>query len=177
MLKNEQLEKTESVEEGRKRTFPATGKRIHLIGSEIRTGKRNGNWKGGIVVKKDGRTLLHSPEHPFCSKDGYVLRYRIVAEKKLGRYLEPKEIVHHINGDHTDDRPENLEVMTRGEHMRLHDSLKGRRFIPSKKGRWSYNFDNCIECGTFEKKHGGHGLCVNCHARHLTREKNAKNNK
>lgn len=45
---------------------------------------------------------------------------RVVARNILGRDLLAGEIVHHINGDHTDDRPENLAVVTRADHPRVH---------------------------------------------------------
>lgn len=46
--------------------------------------------------------------------------HRVVAEREIGRALLPNEVVHHINGYKTDNRPENLEVMTRAEHASLH---------------------------------------------------------
>jgi hypothetical protein len=60
-----------------------------------------------------------------------VRRYRLAMEEHLGRKLEPHEVVHHINGDPTDDRIENLEVMDRGEHTSLH--LKGNTITRGRK--------------------------------------------
>jgi hypothetical protein len=46
--------------------------------------------------------------------------HRRVMEAILGRALLTEEIVHHINHKKRDNRPENLQVMSRAEHSRLH---------------------------------------------------------
>lgn len=52
-------------------------------------------------------------------------QHRIVAEGMIGRKLLPDEVVHHIDGDRSNNSPDNLMVMTRSEHGRLHAN---RRF-------------------------------------------------
>jgi len=46
--------------------------------------------------------------------------HRWVMEKELGRRLEKGEIVHHMDGNRRDNRPENLQVLTAKEHYKLH---------------------------------------------------------
>ena len=54
------------------------------------------------------------------NKKGNVKQHRRIMEEHLGRKLEPYEVVHHINGVKTDNRIENLQLMTASEHSSLH---------------------------------------------------------
>lgn len=68
-----------------------------------RAAKLRGRGEGRSYRKRNGRH-----EH------------RVVAEEKLGRALRPGEVVHHIDGNHLNNDPGNLDVLTQGEHMRRH---------------------------------------------------------
>lgn len=85
-----------------------------------RFGNKNPKWRGGICFDRL-RKGIYSPNHPRpCFNKVYVYEYILIAEEMLGRYLVKGEIVHHKNGDVTDNRPENLEVMRQSEHMKRH---------------------------------------------------------
>jgi hypothetical protein len=85
-----------------------------------RTGENNPSWKGGTLVDH-GYVYVRSPGHHRArGGGGYVKRADLVAEKEIGRPLTHSEVVHHKNRIRDDDSPENLQVLTKVEHDRLH---------------------------------------------------------
>lgn len=68
--------------------------------------------------------LIFKPDHPFSSSRGYVREHRLVMEEHLGRYLDPKEEIHHIDGNGLNNSIENLQLLSsKSEHVRLEHQL------------------------------------------------------
>ena len=88
-------------------------------------GKDSPHWQGGEIRNSQGYVFINLLNHPFKDYKGYVRRSRLTMEKKLGRYLTKKEVVHHINEIKDDDRIENLMVfINNSAHMRFHHNPK-----------------------------------------------------
>jgi hypothetical protein len=67
---------------------------------------------------KDALRYTGSPYNYVKLKGRHI--HRIVAEEMLGRSLTSKEVVHHKDGNKWNNAPENLEVMSQSQHVRIH---------------------------------------------------------
>jgi hypothetical protein len=75
------------------------------------TAWKRGNALRGTGTGKSYRKLMGRHAH------------RVIAEMMMGRDLRQGEVVHHINGNIRDNRPENLEVLP---SQAVHASIHGR---------------------------------------------------
>ena len=66
------------------------------------------------TVGKDGY------RHVWFSDGSEEKEHRYLMEQKLGRTLTSDEVVHHIDGNRSNNDLSNLVVMSRGEHSKLH---------------------------------------------------------
>ena len=106
-------------------------------------GSKNGMWHGGKSIASNGYVLVSvGIEHPLADVRGYAYEHRLVAEEKLGRPLLKSEIVHHVNGNKTDNTPENISITSCiSEHRSLHAERSDRRKFNEK------NLERQCECG------------------------------
>lgn len=88
-------------------------------------GPKHPNWNGGRTVDVEGYIRIKMWKHPYHDSRGYIKEHRLVMENKIGRYLRPDEDVHHINGNRQDNRIDNLQLLSHGEHNR-HHKLKNK---------------------------------------------------
>lgn len=65
------------------------------------------------------------PKHPKANSKGLYPLHRVVAENKIGRLLNDNEDVHHVDENKMNNHPDNLEVLTKAEHTRLHMKKNG----------------------------------------------------
>lgn len=54
------------------------------------------------------------------NKKMYKSEHRVIVEKMLGRELRQDELVHHIDGNKKNNNPDNLMIVTRAEHAKIH---------------------------------------------------------
>lgn len=91
-------------------------------------GDKAAHWRGGTTTDRD-RVMILRPAHPNAQADGYIYRYRLVAEAMIDRHLEPHEIVHHIDGNEGNDDPTNLLVTTQSVHASQYDARRPRHAV------------------------------------------------
>lgn len=114
--------------------------RGYQIQREPMTMENHPSWNGGTTVDRSGyllrRVAVDGP-HGYLIRavqkrgylgtdpNGYAPEHRIVMHEVLGRPLQPKEVVDHIDGDVRNNAPSNLRVFaSNAEHLRA--TLKGR---------------------------------------------------
>lgn len=69
-------------------------------------------------------------------KRGKIHEHRLVAEQAIGRKLKQTEVVHHIDGNRRNNKPKNLQVISREEHGRIHGRELVKRKVRNTKGKF-----------------------------------------
>jgi hypothetical protein len=91
-------------------------------------GKDHYNWKGGGHFNSKGYRIAYDPNGK--TRDlRQIPEHRLIMEKHLGRKLKSSEVVHHIDGNKSNNDIKNLQLETRRSHPPIHnvrDPITGR---------------------------------------------------
>ena len=88
--------------------------------SKSRAGVKRGAYLDFVIIS--GYRYRYAPSHPKAigTRKLYVAEHRLVMESIIGRLLNDDEVAHHKDENTLNNSPENLELMTASEHMKLH---------------------------------------------------------
>lgn len=92
-----------------------------------RRGADHPRWNGKRIISSHGYVKVRVGRgHPLADPNGYAYEHLIVWVAAGNELPSSSEIIHHCNDDKTDNRLENLQLLTRAEHNRLHNQAKSR---------------------------------------------------
>ena len=129
---------------GEQRLCEQCGKSIYVQANQIKRGQGHYCSYTCKNAAQTGKELIQGTR--YIRTDGYIavkvgirkweLEHRIVMVQALGRSLASVEEVHHINGNKTDNRLENLQLVSPTEHQHIHDFgvIRRRRVTLTCKG-------------------------------------------
>ncbi len=118
--KKQSKEAREKMSKARKGKKMSKEAREKMSKAHIGIYRNPSKYGGHRKLRADGYISVYCSNHPSQSKDGYVMEHRLIIEEIIGRYLEPKEVVHHINKIRSDNRLENLKHMSFVAHAGMH---------------------------------------------------------
>ena len=84
-------------------------------------GANNHRWSDGRIVGWNGYVKTRvGIGHGLADPNGYAYEHLIVWMSAGNKRPEVDEVIHHKNGDTTDNRISNLEIKKRADHSRMH---------------------------------------------------------
>lgn len=117
-----------------------------------RRGRRGWNWgkkkpvelaQRSSYVTNDGYRMIFAPSGEFSARNwsDYKKEHVVVMEQFLGRPLEKKEVIHHIDGDKLNNELVNLLLTDHAGHKKAHWSLQSLSYRLVQLGLVEFDSD------------------------------------
>lgn len=125
-----------------------------LRGHSQRVLRLSSAFKGGRYISTNGYVMLWVPK-----LQKYRQEHILIVERVMGKSLPAGAVVHHINENRLDNRPENLLVCARAYHQLIHRRLR------ALKASGNPNWRKCTYCKRYDapenlnKRGNAHGAC------------------
>ena len=97
---------------------PYPSEQCLIATADAHRGRVGFNNKGGRIIGRDGYVYIWNTD-----KQKYEREHRVVMSKHIGREFTDDEDVHHINFNKSDNRIENLMLLSKREHSLLHNKF------------------------------------------------------
>lgn len=104
-------------------------------GNHARSNRQH-RWSEQKIIASNGYVKIRvGKDHPLADPNGYAYEH-LVVWVAAGLQRPPRGfLIHHRNDVKTDNRFDNLELLSRGEHNRLHNQQKGRDPLTGRIGK------------------------------------------
>jgi hypothetical protein len=99
-------------------TYKSIVRELKKLNVKLRVGRERIVGSTRVV---QGRTWIKT-------KDGWQLRYRVIAAKKFGKMAIVNKDIHHKDDNPLNDSDTNLEPLTRSEHIRQRNLQKRKEY-------------------------------------------------
>jgi hypothetical protein len=161
------------ISQGRMKGALSRFKRGHHTAIDAK-GSKNKHWKGGRSITKDGYIRLCGIPHLRTKLNGYIGEHVLIAEKILGKPIYGDIVVHHADGNKSNNIPSNLVIcQNQAYHLLLHQRMRAL-----KESGFAY-YRKCWHCKKYDKpsnlknKSGNtyHNICENIYRKKLQERK------